>query len=269
MPQHQYSLALIQHEVNNSVIEQRASDGYINASALCAVAGRRWHNYVREETTGHFLRALSAKTGIVGTVLAQEVIGEDGSIAIWVHPQVAINLAQWLSAEFAVQVTEWVHDWFSGKGAPSAPAVLPHHISRYIKNDANVPPGYFSILQETGIGLFGPLHNLGFEIPKGWVPDISVGKLFCAWLREQHGVDTDSLPTYRHDYLDGRIVEPKLYPDEWLAEYRRWFRSVWLPEHGVRYFKKKDPSSLMYLDKLPALAGPKRSANLPHWKKPA
>jgi hypothetical protein len=101
------------------------------------------------------------------------------------------------------------------------------------------------------------------------VPDISVGLKFCAWLRDKHGVDTDALPTYKHDYLDGRIVDPKLYPDEFLAEYRRWFRKVWLPEFGVKYFKKKDPSSLIYLDKLPALAAPTKAARLPNWKPPA
>lgn len=268
MPQHQYSLVLIQHEVNNSIIEQRSSDGYINASELCKAAGKRWHNYLRDEPNGHFLRALESKTRISAADLIQEVIDASGIPAIWVHPKVAIHLAQWLSADFAVQVSEWVYEWMSGgtTAAQSTPAELPHHLNRYIKNDANVPPGYFSILQETGLSLFGPLHNLGFEIPKGWVPDISVGKLFCAWLRAEHAIDTNALPTYKHDYLDGRVVDPKLYPDEFLAEYRRWFRTVWLPEYGVRYFKGKDPASLAYLDKLPALASPTKVANLPNFK---
>ena len=51
-PQHQLSLQLIRHNVNGGVIEQRASDGYVNATQLCIIAGKRWHNYVREETTG-------------------------------------------------------------------------------------------------------------------------------------------------------------------------------------------------------------------------
>jgi len=101
MPQHQYSLVLIQHESNGSVIEQRASDGYINATQLCQVAGKRWHNYVRNETTGHFLRALEAKTRIRVMELIQEVISEDGVKSTWVHPKVAIHLAQWLSADFS------------------------------------------------------------------------------------------------------------------------------------------------------------------------
>lgn len=258
---HQYSLQLIQHTTHGTVVEQRAIDGYINATALCTAAGKKWHNYVRNETTGQFLRALEAKTRIRVLELIQEVI-VGGVKATWVHPKVAIHLAQWLSADFAVQVSEWVVDWISGRGGPTgAPATLPPHLARYLANDGKVPPGYFSILQETGLNLFGPLHNVGFDVPTGWVPDISVGKLFCTWLRTQRGIDTDALPTYRHDYQDGRVVDAKLYPDELLADFRRWFRSVWLPQYGVAYFKRKGPESLPFLDRLPALASPTRPAH--------
>lgn len=263
MVPHQYSLTLIQHEVNNSVIPQRGSDGYINATALCKAADKRWNDYITNEKAKAFLRVMEAKTGIPVMDLIQ-VVTIAGVKATWVHPKIAVNLAQWISPEFDYQVSEWVYDWANGKGAPRAPASLPHHLNRYIKNDAAVPPGYFSVLQETGLSLFGPLHNLGFEIPSDWVPDISVGLKFCAYLRSEFKVDTDALPTYRHDYLDGRrIVEPKVYPDQYLAAFRTWFRTIWLPQYGVQYFKRKDPASLAYLDKLPALAAPKKSANLP------
>jgi len=263
---HQYSLTLIQHQVNNSVIAQRESDGYINATELCKAAGKRWYNYVRNETSGQFIRALEAKTQISALELIQEVTIA-GVTATWVHPKVAIHLAQWLSADFAVQVSEWVYDWLNGKEAPKGPAELPSHLKRYLANDMRVPTGFFSILQETGLNLFGPLHNVGFEIPKGWVPDISVGLKFCAHLRDEHDIDTDALETYSHDYLDGRDwVKAKLYPDELLAIFRRWFRQEWLPKCGVTYFKKKDPDSLAYLDKLPALAAPK---NKPALRPPA
>jgi hypothetical protein len=265
MQQHQYSLALIQHQLRNAIVEQRADDGYINATALCQAAGKRWHNYVRNETTGHFLRALDAKTQIRVSELIQEVRSAAGTAATWVHPKVAIHLAQWLSADFAVQVTEWVYEWMDRKAQPdTGPVQLPPHLQRYISNDGRVPPGYFSVLQETGLNLFGPLHNVGFEIPKGWVPDISVGLKFCAHLRGEHDVDTDALPQYRHDYLDGRPpVLAKLYPEDYLPVFRRWFRSSWLPNHGVEYFKRKDPASLPYLDRLPALAAPTNRQAIP------
>lgn len=260
MPMHQYSLKLIQRTVNNSIIEQRADDGYINATAICRVAGKHWHNYT-VESTGHFLRALSAKTNISTSVLIQYVPDGKGGHDVWIHPKVAIHFAQWLSGDFAVQVAEWVYEWMNGGATPQSPSVLPAHINRYIANDHKIPTGYFSLLQETTLGLIAPLHNLGFEIPPGWVPDISVGRHFCKWLRTK-GVDTDALPTYRHTYQDQRgTVDANLYPDEYLAECRVWFRNVWLPEHGAKSFRKKDPNCMQFYDKLPALAAPSATAN--------
>ncbi|THF61392.1 KilA-N domain-containing protein [Pseudothauera nasutitermitis] len=261
--QHQYSLALIQHEVNNSIIEQRSNDGYINATALCAVADKRWHNYVRNETTGHFLRALEAKTRIRVTELIQEVRSSSGTASTWVHPKVAIHLAQWLSAEFAVQVSEWVYEWMSGRGGPATRA-LPYHIQRHMMNQSGVPAGYFSILQEMTFMLIAPLEQAGYELPERMVPDISMGKFLCKHLRDQLGVDTDALPVYIHRYPDGRNVEAKLYPNEYLAEFRRIIQSEWLPKRSAAYFKERDPVSLPYLDRvILALPGPVSAANAP------
>lgn len=260
--QHQYSLVLIHHQVNNSLIEQRSSDGYINATELCKAAGKHWHNYYSLEQTGHFIRALKNKTQIPIAELIQEVKGQLG-MATWIHPQVAINLAQWLSADFAVQVSEWVLEWKTN--VSRKPTALPPHIARYIANDNKIPTGYFSMLQETILGLIGPLHNVGFEVPVGWVPDISVALAFCKWLRSEKKFDTNSLPVYMHDYQDGRPkVKAKLYPDSLLAEFRTWFKTVWLPVHGAQYFKRKDPSCMQYFDQLPSIA-----ANQAQLKEPA
>jgi hypothetical protein len=99
------------------------------------------------------------------------------------------------------------------------------------------------------------LHNIGFVIPANWVPDISVGLLFCKWLRDKKGVDTKAFPTYLHEYGDSRgRQKAKLYPDEHLADCRLWFRTVWLPIHGAEYFKKKDPACMQYFDRLPQIA---------------
>lgn len=265
MKQHQYSLTLIEHEVNNSVIEQRSDNGYINATALCSAANKRWHNYVRNETTGHFLRALETKTRIRVLDLIQEVRGDDGIAATWVHPKVAIHLAQWLSADFAVQVSEWVYDWISGNGSPKkGPTELPYHIRRHMLNYGNVPAGYFSILQEMTFMLIAPLDQQGYELPEKMVPDISMGRFMCKHLRDKIGVDTDSLPVYLHRYPDGRTVEAKIYPNEYLAEFRKIILEEWLPKRSAEYFKERDPVALTYLDKvILALPGPVSAANSP------
>ena len=87
---------------------------------------------------GKFLRALEAKTHIRALELIQEVTIA-GVTATWVHPKIAINLAQWLSADFAVQVSEGVYDWLNDKEKPKAPAELPSHLKRYLANDGRIP----------------------------------------------------------------------------------------------------------------------------------
>lgn len=255
-PKQQLSLDLIHHEANGAVIDQRPMDGYINATALCIAGGKKWSHYWGNTATQAFIAELEADAGIPASVLVQSTKG--GVLqGTWVHPLVAIHLGQWVSAKFAVMVSKWVSTYL-GAGIPApAPTRLPVHLERYMANDSSVPPGHFSVLQETGVGLFGPLHKLGFDIPKGWVPDISVGKMFCQWLRTNLGVDPDTFPKYAHDYLDGRaVIYANAYPDEYLAQYRTWFRTVWLPVQGPKYFKSKDPASLAYLNRLPALAAP-------------
>jgi hypothetical protein len=268
-PQHQRSLALIARQVNDSIIQQRTSDGYINATELCKAAGRRWHNYLRDENSGHFLRALAAKTRISVMDLNQEVRGENGTSSTWVHPKVAIHLAQWLSADFAVQVSEWVYDWMAEGRRPAGPQSLPYHLERYMLNHAAVPHTHFSIFQEIVIGLIGPMEHYGYQLPAELVPDISQGKMFAKFAREELGIETDTLPTYRHRYPDGRVVDAKMYPIEHLAAFRRHFNEVWLPGRAKDYFQERHPDALPYLDRLPQLSGPTASVGvmLPKAKK--
>ena len=71
MPEHQYSLSLISHQVQGSIIEQRAADGYINATAMCKAAGKQMNDYTRLDTTKAFLKELSEDTGIPVSQLIQ------------------------------------------------------------------------------------------------------------------------------------------------------------------------------------------------------
>lgn len=104
---------------NTQVTFQRQEDGYINATALCKSVGREFHTWNRSKTTIAFINELSYDTHICGTDLVQiQQGGEPHLQGTWVHPQVAINLAQWLSPKFAVQVSKWVQDWITKKEAP-------------------------------------------------------------------------------------------------------------------------------------------------------
>src|SRR3984893_8790054 len=233
----QLSLELIPHKVGHEIIQQRAKDGYINATAMCKAAGKNWFDYRRQKTIEPYLDALSTETGIPASELIQSLRGGDVSLqGTWVHPQMAIHLGQWLSPEFAVKVSKWVFDWLS-EASPRSKAALPFHLRRYIANAQNVPIGHFSILTELTQTLIAPLELMGYTVPERMMPDISQGRMYCKWLRDNCGIDTNTLPTYMHVYEDGRRVEARAYPETLLATFRQHFREEWLPVKAAPYFK--------------------------------
>jgi hypothetical protein len=240
---------LIPHQTAGGLVCQRPSDGYINATAMCQATSRLFGHYRERTSTQEFLEALAADIGIPISQLVQSVKGGvPEAQGTWVHPQVAINLATWCSPIFAVQVSKWVYDWMSGRGQPRS--VIPYHLRRHMANHGNVPAGHFSILIEMTTLLIAPMESMGYTLPERLLPDISQGRIFCKWLREEWDIDTDSLPTYRHHYEDGRVVPAKAYPDDMLKEFRRHFWTVWLPQRAEHYFGPRDSRALEYLPRL-------------------
>lgn len=249
----QLSLSLIPHKTDDGlIIAQRQFDGYINATAMCAAVGKKFNDYTRLASTKEFVEALNSDTGIPVTELIQTVSGGDPSRqGSWVHPDVAINLAQWLSPKFSVMVSKWVREWLAG-GRNSGGA-MPYHIQRYMANRSKVPYTHFSVLNEMTMGLIAPLEDNGYTLPDNMVPDISQGKMFAKWMRDKYGVDTDTLPTYKHQYADGRVVDAKMYPIGFLDEFRRHFNEVWIPTKAIDYFTPRDPKAVPYLSKIISL----------------
>ena len=67
----QAEMPLIARKVESRVIEQRATDGYINATAMCQAAERPWNRYWDTGPTQAFIQVLSTETGIPVSELAQ------------------------------------------------------------------------------------------------------------------------------------------------------------------------------------------------------
>ncbi len=243
---------LIEHQVGVEVVTQRPTDGYINATELCQRAGKAFGNYHQNAQTQAFLEALSTAIGI-------PIAGQDGLVQIrmggndralqgtWVHPQVAIHLAQWLSPEFAVQVTQWIMDWVTGRVRPE----MPVHVQRYLKNRAKVPPTHFSMLNEIYLNLFAPLEDAGVIPPDEMMPDISTGRMFSDWLRVR-GINPNDFSYYDHEFADASrpTVRARLYPIDLLPDFRRYFNEVWLPERALDYFSTRVPKALPPLRRL-------------------
>lgn len=246
----QLQTGFIDRLADTDIVPQRITDGYFNATAMCKSVGKKINDYGRLATTQAFINELSSETGIPASGLVQIVKGGEPHLqGTWVHPQVAIHLAQWLSPKFAVLVSKWVLEWTSGNiQQPS----LPYHLRRYMANMSNVPYGYFSMLNEVTLSLIGPLEQLGYTVSSSMIPDISLGRTFSKHLRSL-GYPVDSFPTYPHKFEDGRIVDARAYPNALIGELRKFFVEDWLRTKSQKYFQERDPQALPYLNRFLSL----------------
>jgi len=239
---------LIDHKTEAAIIHQRIKDGYISATAICKATNKMWGHYWSTEPTKAFIKELSTDIDMPISEMVQSIKGGIPHLqGTWVHPQVAIHLAQWASPKFAVLVTKWVMDWMSGN--ISNKNHTPYHLRRYFANKPNVPYGHFSMLNEAYVVLIGPLEQLGYAVSDSQVPDISFGKTFSNFLKKE-GYPVDTFPNYKHKYEDGREVEARAYPNELLPVVQKFLIEDWLKNRATDYFKKRAPDALPYLEQM-------------------
>lgn len=122
-------MKIINHKFNGLQIRQRAEDGYVNATDMCKVANRRWNNYWRQKETQEYLLALAKELGLTvivknpvtlirATALIQIIQGGNSQQGTWVHPEVATDLAQWVSVLFRIRVNRWIVRWMTAGKNP-------------------------------------------------------------------------------------------------------------------------------------------------------
>ena len=93
-------------------IEHREEDGYINVTNLCKAGNKKFYGWHRLDKTKAFLRLLSAEAQICASVLIKTNKGGNNKNQqfTWVHPKIAINIAQWISPAFDLKVSGWVYE---------------------------------------------------------------------------------------------------------------------------------------------------------------
>lgn len=115
--------------VNEVVVEQRRSDGFINATAMCVAYGKNIADWFRTQDGFETLIALVDDLGLeikygishtssiasISTAYPTLVVSRMGSPenggGTWIHPDIAIYLAQWCYKPFAIQVSRWIKEW--------------------------------------------------------------------------------------------------------------------------------------------------------------
>lgn len=119
--------------VLNDIIVLAREDGFINATALCKAGGTNFANWYRLDKTKELIKFLendlaihgipgienksdiqnhiSSEVGIPTSQLIDIKKGGNSSTqGSWIHPDLAVQLAQWISTEFAVQVSRWIRE---------------------------------------------------------------------------------------------------------------------------------------------------------------
>ena len=116
LPEEPYELVPLELD-NGYIIEHREEDGYINVTNLCRAGGKKFSHWNQLDKTKAFIKALSTAAGIPAAILIQVGTGtkfgtteNTETNGTWVHPQVAINIAQWISPQFDVKVSAWVYE---------------------------------------------------------------------------------------------------------------------------------------------------------------
>lgn len=135
------SVAVIEREANGVVVAQRQEDGFINGTTMCAAHGKEIKDWLRPKQTFDLFSTLSDDLGIKsnrdnyphsdktrvsvsdyarafpGLITVRKGSPENGG-GTWLHPDLAIQLAQWCNPFFAIQVSRWVREWLTTGQAP-------------------------------------------------------------------------------------------------------------------------------------------------------
>jgi hypothetical protein len=233
---------------NGTPISRRTTDGYVNATAVCRANGKRWKDYRESDRCQLYLDALESVAGISVHALVESRSGGAGGGGTWVHPQVAVDLARWISAPFAV----WMDGWFLGElnrqaTTPSSPQppISGTNVLNLLKESVDFIRDLGCFDDRDKI-LFSDLArnnamrvNSDFLLPPGdeemTISDAymelfqgrlarnkasTVGKFVANNYRQQF----DKEPPTRIQYVDGAPRKVKSYKKSWLLETLKLFK---------------------------------------------
>jgi KilA-N domain len=108
------TITVRQHFYNNQPINQLSEEtiiaefnipvGYVNATQMCQSCDKLFADYARLKNSKAYWEALSADMGIPisGLVISIKGGNDKQAQSTWVHPEIAIDLAQWVSVEFRI-----------------------------------------------------------------------------------------------------------------------------------------------------------------------
>ncbi len=130
-------ISMVSRNVNGTAIEQRQTDGFINGTAMCTAHDKEISDWLKMADTWDLVVALADDLGIdpksskgENSVYTRVAISYPALVIVrqgapsrgggtWIHPDLAVQLAQWCSKRFAIQVSRWVLEWMTSALNPT------------------------------------------------------------------------------------------------------------------------------------------------------
>lgn len=226
---------------NDTDIQRRVSDDYVNATLMCKANGRLWADFFRLEQSQRYLEALSVNMGIPifsENGLVQSRRGRNGGT--WVHPDVATELARWISADFGVFVNQWFRrSVIEQQQQPvQVPLLTPADKLETIRSAYDLLQGLGMVDERDKLNLADAVRDVVAELggSKNLLPVDEEMTISDAWMKvtgkranrnalkeigrfaaKSYRSEFGREPATRNQYVDGVVRSVKSYRRSWLV----------------------------------------------------
>ncbi len=119
---------IILHQFQGVSVGLDKKDGYINATKLCFAfnlangTNKQPSDWTKTKRAESYIAYVASVRNIVRTELVVVKQGQNfDEQGTWIHPDLAIPFATWLSVEFEYQVQEWIQEWNKNKDLQQYP----------------------------------------------------------------------------------------------------------------------------------------------------
>jgi prophage antirepressor-like protein len=246
----QYTLQIFEYEGHNPFrMTDRDGEPWFVLADVCRVLGIGNPSDAARRLDDDEKDTLDNVEGIASArVQSLTVINESGlySLILTSRKEGAKKFKKWVTAEVLPSIRKT-----GGYRIKPVPAF----ILRYNENWDRVEQGYFSVISELAIRLWGRFEQVGYVMADRALngaelrPDVSVGKRFADWLGKSHPGVCDNFKSYMHKTPEGEF-QARQYPNSMLPLYIEFVDEHWVPECAESYFKSRDPAALPHLPKL-------------------
>lgn len=230
-------------------------DGFINATQVAKHFGKRPGHWLELESAKEYIEALQDDLGAgnTGTQTQLVVTIKSGQgNGTWLHPELAVPFARWLSVKFAIWCDRQIHRILNSNQSLLANISKSERLllDRIAANNRNLHTDHFPVFNEC-LPVLQALAAAGIELDHTTVPDGSIGQRWGKFwnsnpeLATLHGPRRqfhDSPHKFPGTFPQAKGVDklPWYYPLAALPIFRKWLTDEYIPKYLPTYLKRKE-----------------------------